>query len=227
MPARRSPAARGGARGRSIVADVCAEAESARLEHGLSYADLGRAVRLSDEQVARICRGQSPNLSIVRAAQLLAVVGRDLWARAYPGGPPIRDAAHVALQARFADLLAPTLRVRREVPVVAERDESDSDPGHRDLRAWDLVVEGVGWRIGVEAETRLNDVQAVLRRVHLKQRDGSVDAVVLLVNRTAHNRRVLDVAGEALRPAFPGSPRTALARLRSGAAIDENVLLVL
>ena len=82
MSARQTPAARGAARGRGIVADLCSEAEAARLEQGLSYADLGRAMHLSDEQVARICRGQSRNVSVLRIAQLLAVVGLDLSARA-------------------------------------------------------------------------------------------------------------------------------------------------
>jgi transcriptional regulator with XRE-family HTH domain len=226
MAVRQTPAARGAARGRAILADLCREAESARLELGLSYADLGRALHLSDEQVARICRGQSPKLSVVRAAQLLSAVGRDLSARAYPGGLPIRDAAHLALQSRVAEILAPALRVGREVPVVGAGSGPELAGGH-DRRAWDLVVEGSGWRIGVEAETRLNDLQAVLRRVHLKQRDGSVDAVILLVNKTAHNRRVLEGAGVALRDAFPASPRVALARLRAGTAVGENVLLVL
>lgn len=218
MPIRQTPAARGAARGRSIVADLCAEVESARLELGVSYADLGRAIHLSDEQVARICRGQSPNLTVVRAAQVLAAVGRDLSARAYPGGVPVRDAAHLALESRFTSLLPSTLRVRREVPVVA---------AGVDRRAWDVVIDGPGWRIGVEAETRLNDVQALLRRVHLKQRDGSVDAVVLLVNKTAHNRRVLRESGEALASEFPLRPRVALPHLRSGSGIHENLLLVL
>lgn len=97
----------------------------------------------------------------------------------------------------------------------------------RDQRAWDLVVEGPGWRVAVEAETRLHDLQALLRHLHLKQRDGSVDGVILLVNRTAHNRQVIDEAGPALRAAFPGSRHLALARLRAGVPVAENVLLLL
>ncbi len=80
---------------------------------------------------------------------------------------------------------------------------SDGSSGPRDRRAWDAVIEGQGWRIGVEAETRLHDVQSLLRRVALKQRDGAVSAVILLVNDTANNRRVLGSSGSSSGPSSP------------------------
>ena len=43
----------------------------------------------------------------------------------------------------------------------------------------------------VEAETRLDDLQALERRVRLKQRDLGVRRVILLVADTRHNRAVL------------------------------------
>src|SRR4051812_7522537 len=101
MPVRQNPADRGTARGRRIVIEMSRELEDARIASGLSYAHLGKAVGISGQQAARICRGRSPDVSIVRIAGLLAAAGLDLAARAYPAGPPIRDAAHVALLARF------------------------------------------------------------------------------------------------------------------------------
>ncbi len=46
-------------------------------------------------------------------------------------------------------------------------------PGDR--RAWDGVIQGPGWRYGVEAETAPRDSQSLARRLSLKQRDGARD----------------------------------------------------
>ena len=45
-------------------------------------------------------------------------------------------------------------------------------PDRRDLRGWDAVVVAEGWADPVEAETRPTDLQALQRRVALKQRDS-------------------------------------------------------
>lgn len=96
-----------------------------------------------------------------------------------------------------------------------------------DRRAWDAVIEGRGWRLGVEAETRLADVQSLQRRIALKERDGDVTAVILLVNDTAHNRRVIAHEDAALRERFPGSARRALRRISNAQAPDASTLVML
>ena len=184
-----------------MVIDLCRQLEAARLEHATSYADLGRSVGLTGQQVARICRGRSESVSIVRLSALLAAVGMDLSSRAYPSGVPVRDAAHLALLARLRARVPDPLKWPVEVPVVARLGAEDGFRGSAaiDRRAWDAVIEGPGWRLGVEAETRLVDVQSLERRVALKERDGDVSAVILLVNDTAHNRRVIAQEDIALR----------------------------
>ena len=82
-----------------------------------------------------------------------------------------------------------------------------------DLRAWDAVIRGPGWRIGVEAETVLDDLQALERRLALKRRDGDVDHVVLLVADTRRNRRALAGAPAAFAD-LPMRTRDILAPLR-------------
>jgi len=202
---------RGTERGRQIVHDLAAEAEAVRLEHGTSYAALGRALGVGGGQVARICRGQSPRLSIVRASQLLAVLGLDLSARAFPAAPPVRDAAQLALLERFRARLSPGLVWRTEVPVI-ELPEA----GSVDRRAWDAGIDGPGWSIRLDAETHIGDVQAVQRRVALKQRDGRVAAVILLLAETRHHGALLRDAGEGLRSQFPVPARRALLALAAG-----------
>jgi transcriptional regulator with XRE-family HTH domain len=181
------------------------ELREARLAAGLSQKAVGSAARISYSEVSRIERGRLPGVSVEQYCRLFAVVGLDFSARSYPFGLPLHDAAQVALLARFEAVLHPSLRLRREVAL----------PRDADLRAWDGVVYGAGAAIAVEAETRLRDVQALLRRISLKQRDGDVTRVILLVADTRTNRRVLRET-QSLFGEFPVGPRSALAALRSG-----------
>ncbi len=198
------------------------DAESARIAHGTSYAAIGRALRLSPGQVATIMRGQSPELSIVRAAQVLEAVGMELSARAFPVGAPVRDAGQLALLGRLRLRISPALTWRQEVPVLEL-----PTAGAVDHRAWDAGIDGVGWRARVDAETHVGDLQAVERRVALKQRDGRETCVLLLLADTRHHRRLLDVAGVGLRARFPVPQRPALAALKAGRSPGGNALILL
>jgi hypothetical protein len=98
------------------------------------------------------------------------------------------------------------LRHRTEVPLGLAGDR----------RAWDEVVDGPGWSIPVEAESRLRDVQAINRRVALKARDAGLDRVLLLVADTRHNRRVMRLFAAEFAEAYPVPGRAAMADLRTG-----------
>lgn len=141
----------------------------------------------------------------------------DLSVRAFPGGAPLRDVAHVALLGRFRARLHRDLRLLTEVALPIE-----GDP-----RAWDGMVAGAGDRTGVEAETRLSDVQALLRRISLKQRDGEVARVVLLLSDTAGNRAAVHTADELLRNAFPTPARAAMSALAAGTHPPGSALVFL
>jgi hypothetical protein len=77
------------------------------------------------------------------------------------------------------------------------------------------VIDGSSVDAMVEAETRLDDLQALERRVRIKQRDMGVRRVILLVADTRHNRAVL-AAHPSLVEDFPISTRACLAALRDG-----------
>ena len=145
------------------------ELRTARRMAGVSQATLGSAVGLSDSEVSRIEHGAADWLTVVRASELLGTVGLSLWGKTFPEGPPLRDAAHLRLLAEFEARLAPTVRSHREWPI----------PTSRDRRAVDLVLSGLPRSVGVEAETVLEDLQALEREVNLKQRDAGL-AVMLL-----------------------------------------------
>ena len=67
----------------------------------------------------------------------------------------------------------------------------------------------------------------MLRRIGLKQRDGQVDVVVLLVNDTVANRRAIAAHGADLRRSFPLDGRAILRAIESGQAPPAGGILVL
>ena len=226
MSARRLEIDAGSARGRRVLADLCRELDDAVRAGGMSYAAVGRAVGMSGDQVARICRGESRRLGIVQLATLLAAVGLALSARTFPIGDPIRDRPQLALLDRGRREINPATPIRFEVPVVPAP-PTGQGIGPPDRRAWDAVVVSGGVRVAIEAETRLGDMQALLRRLELKRRDGDVDRLILLLNDTVHNRRVVEGAAGVLRIALPGSARRTLRALRGGRPVEEDALLFL
>ena len=171
----------------------------------------------SHAKVGRIERGVLNTVSVIDLAQQAAVLGLELSVKVYPDGPPLRDAAHLALLDQLRAMLPADLTMRAEVPLPLEGDR----------RAWDAVIEGRGFRIGIEAETRLRDVQALTRRVRLKQRDAGVERVILLVASTRTNRRLLREFESALRAEFRLGTRSVAAALRAGVDPGQSGVLVL
>lgn len=198
----------GAARARAALSRVTAELRTARLVADLSQETVAREIGISRSQYSRIERGRSPDLSLDLAIRLFAVLGQDLSVRAYPSGDPIRDAAHRALLERLHAACHPAVRWSTEVPLPI--------PG--DLRAWDATAICPAVRIGVEAETRLRDLQAQERRLSLKQRDGGMDRVVLLVLDSRSNRDVVRQHADWVAERFPVPGLRALELL--GAAVD-------
>ena len=131
----------------------------------------------------------------------------------------MHDQPSLALLARFEALLARPLSMRREVGL----------PIAGDLRAWDgRVVGGPDGTASVEAEAKLLDLQALSRRVDHKTRDDPrAGVVILLVNKTAHNRRVLAEHREALRSQFPLDGAAIARCLRDGRVPPASGILVL
>jgi transcriptional regulator with XRE-family HTH domain len=211
------PIDRGTRVARRVIAVTGSELRLARIAVGLSLLDVGRAVGLSHSQVGRIERAAHPSVSIMQLARIGSVVGLDLSVRTYPNGSPLRDRAHLALLGRFRDRLPARLSVRSEVPLPI--------PG--DLRAWDLVIRGAGEPIGVEAETRLADIQALERRIALKARDGQISRVLLVVSASRGNRLVVRENLTLLQPSFPVPGRVALAALADGRDPGGSALILI
>jgi transcriptional regulator with XRE-family HTH domain len=118
----RKPADIGAERGRILLEALIREVVIARRDRGLSLAEVGRAVGITGSMVSRIEGRHTEDVGLIRVAAMLSVVGLELSARAFPGGNPVRDAAHGDLLARFAARLDGTLGWRLEVPVPVRGD---------------------------------------------------------------------------------------------------------
>jgi len=160
----------------------------------------------------RIERGLVPDASVRQLARIGSVVGLDVRVRAYPGPDPVRDIAQLRLLGRLEARLHGSLTFRTEVPLPIEGDQ----------RAWDGWISGFVDRsdqtagLPVDAETRLHDVQALLRRLAVKVRDSGAEHVLLVLAGTKANRYALAHVYPILTATFPVSPRRALAALAAG-----------
>jgi transcriptional regulator with XRE-family HTH domain len=183
---------------------VRADLRRARLGAGLSREDVGKACGLSRTGIERLESGTRRS-TVREFAAFGAVVGLDVRLRAYPAGDAIRDAGSQRLLGRLRVRLHPNLGWSTEVVLPIEGDR----------RAWDAMIHGASWRIAVEAETVLDDIQAVERKLALKRRDGGIDHVILLVADTRRNRRALAAAPGAFAT-FSRDSRALLRALREG-----------
>ena len=93
-------------------------------------------------------------------------------------------------------------------------------PGAGELRAWEKLLRLVGANprhlVGVDIETRVHHVQALVRRTRGREPDGEVDAIVIVLSDSAHNRRLAGELRASLGPQYSTSPRAILKDLRSG-----------
>ena len=152
------------------------------------------------------------------------MLGLDTSLKFYPAADPIRDRAQLALLERLRARCHPTLTWLTEVPF----------PRPGDLRAWDAVIHGFASPAGhqrvrgaVEAETRPVDVQALDRKLALKERDGGAEWLILLLADTRHNRALLAGPGAALKARFPLDGRRALELLGAGVDPGANAVILL
>jgi transcriptional regulator with XRE-family HTH domain len=202
MPAIDRRLDRGARRGLRSVQILGEEFRDQRLALGLSQQDVADAAHIHRSRLSRIENGRVRNLSVVEASRIATVLGLDLSVRVYPGGNPLRDAAHAERLRRLLGHVQAPLSYRTEVPLPPNSE-------HTEMRAWDAMIFGVDCRSAAELEVRISDGQALERRVNLKRRDDPTDRFLLLVADTRRNRRVLSEHPGL----FPDLPRVRLSRV--------------
>ena len=180
---------------------------------------MAHRIGISRSRLSRVELGLESRVPAELLIRYAGTVGLDLAVRAYPGGDIGLDRAQRRLIRRLMDRLGPDWTWRFEVPL----------PILGDQRAFDAVGRHriTGLTIYEEAETRLEDVQAVLRRITIKCRDGSITRLVLLVSDTRHNRDIVRAAAPELVPMFPAGSRHTLTRLAVGHDPDADALILL
>jgi transcriptional regulator with XRE-family HTH domain len=179
---------------RRLVMSHGVDMREARLASGLRQVDVARAIGSSASGIGRVERGEAPRLAVSDLAAHAAAVGLRLSMGLHPAGGRLRDARQLEMINRYRKRVAPGgWATGLEAPA--------GGPG--DLRAFDLVLSRGPIRIGHEFISRLRDVQAQLRPIHLKQRDSRISRVVFVLAATNANRRAADEAGAALLEAFP------------------------
>jgi transcriptional regulator with XRE-family HTH domain len=193
-------------RGERLIRELADELRDARLAAGITQRDVAAAVGLSGSSLSRIERGRQPMPGLVVAAAMARIVGLDLSVRCFPAAGRLRDAAHVALVRRFLAQLHHAVVRTIEAPIPLDRDQ----------RAWDVLLSMGPVTIGVAAETRLRDIQALLRREQAKQRDAGVTHLLLVVADTHANRQAMREARDLLTVSGLIGPRAVMSALRHG-----------
>jgi transcriptional regulator with XRE-family HTH domain len=216
MPTRETAVQRADRQTLNILRRVGGELRTARTAVGIGSRDVGRHAGISHTQVIRIERGLAPHVDIGVLARLASVLGYELGVGIHPVTAPVRDKAHISLLRRFAARLHRSIRWRTEVPIPI--------PGDR--RSADGVAVAGGFDAVVDAETRIHDVQAIVRGIRAKQRDLDAKRAILLVADTRHNRAVINSVPE-LRDEFTVSTRACLAALARGEDPGGDCLVIL
>jgi hypothetical protein len=151
----------------------------------------------SQPNLWRLEANQVEAVTVVRLAEMASILGLELSIGLHPIGDPIRDKGQQALANRFDSLLSPRWAVTNETLLPL--------PG--DLRSWNKLLRLAGtsdrsgaYLVGVDLETRIRDVQALVRRTHLRERDGGLNAILIVLSDSATNRRHVGQFREALGP---------------------------
>lgn len=207
----------GARRARTLRSRLGDELREARIAAGVSQVSLGRALGISHAHVSRLEHARVVGASLDIYCRAFALLGSRVAIQVYPEGTPLRDAAHAALLERFRRRLPPPVRLLTERPVGIAGDS----------RAWDATIVGLDRPVRVEAETRLRDLQAVDRRIALKEDTDRATVVLLVLADTENNRRVIREHRRLLEGRYPVTPRSVLTDLRSARAPRGNGILLI
>jgi hypothetical protein len=165
----------------------------------------------SQAQIWRL-ENRQVELSVVRLSEMASILGLELSVSLHDIGDPIRDKGHQAVGRRFDAIPSSAWRSLAEVLL----------PNVGDRRSWDRVLRllaepaQVG---GVELETRIRDIQVLVRHTRERERDGGVDHILIVLSDSATNRTLIGQLRDALGDAYQTAPREIFRSLRHGAPI--------
>jgi transcriptional regulator with XRE-family HTH domain len=220
MSSREGKRARGRRRGRMLTNRTMAELRVRREEMGISQLQLARALGYSQARLWRL-ETERVDPTVVDFSEMASLLGMELSLGLHPIGDPIRDKGQQALGRRFDAIPAAVWQITAETLL----------PNPGDQRSWDrllrLTTSSVRHLVGADLETRIRDIQALVRRTRMRERDGGVDAILIVLSDSATNRALVGQLRGALGADYRTSPRRILAALRHGTQLPgSGVILV-
>src|SRR4051812_25684360 len=218
---RETRAMRGRRRSQMLVRRTLDELRLARIDAGLAQGEVGQLIGITKSQMSRLEAGQTAGVTLERLSEMASVLGYEVSLGLHPVGDPVRDKGQLAVGRRFDAILADAWRVTNETLL----------PGAGEQRAWDKLLRLVGasppYLVGVDIETRIRDIQALTRRMRARERDGMVDAILIVLSDSSTNRRLVQELRGSLGRDYETSARAILAGLRSGQRlVGSGVVLV-
>ena len=203
-----------------LVVRLIREIREARQATGLTHGEIARAIGIARSNLTRLEAGKRDDVGIVECSKIASVLGYEVSVGLHPIGDPVRDKSQLACGRRFNALLTDRWRVTDETLL----------PGSGEQRSWDKLLRLVGesprYLVGVDIESRVWDLQALVRRTRGRERDGQVDHILIVLADTAHNRRVADELRSGLGPDYAASPRRVLRALRAGEPIAGSAVIL-
>lgn len=221
MATKETRVGRGRRRGQMLTQRLIRELRDARVVAGLSQSALARELDLDPSNIWRLEAQELADVGVVRLSEIASVLGYEVSVGLHPVGDPVRDKGQLACGRRFGGMLSDRWQVTDEALL----------PGAGEQRAWDkllrLVDAAPRYLVGVDIESRVHDVQALVRRTRARERDGRVDHILIVLADTAHNRRIADELRASLGPDYATGPRRIMAALRKGERLPgSGVVLV-
>lgn len=187
---------RGRRRARTATERTLNELAESRRTLNLSQRTVAMELGINQSQYWRIEARKVEDLTVTRVFEIASVLGYEVALTLHPIGDPIRDAAQQSVSKRFDAILAPTWIVVDEALL----------PNPGDRRSWDKLLRLTGGAerhvVGVDLESRIYDIQALVRRTRERERDGGVDEILIVLSDSAHNRRLASSLAEALGPPY-------------------------
>ncbi len=204
-----------------LIARSLTELRQTRVGAGVSQEQLASDLGISQGAYSRIETGRLGDVGVIAISQIASVLGYEVSMGLHPIGDPVRDKGQLACGRRFGALLSDRWRVTDETLL----------PGAGEQRAWDKLLRltdaAPRYQVGADIESRVWDIQAIVRRTRARERDGQVDHILIVLADSAHNRRIADELRRALGADYAtGSPRI-MAALRKGERLSgSGVVLV-
>ena len=217
MPAKDERSSKGLLIGDRIVAAVLTELRNARHDANLSQAALAKKLGWTQTRYSRFERNADP-ITVEDVCLVSIVLGLKPRFDLYRVDEGLRDQGSVGLVNRFCALLSPVWSVMREAPF----------PNLGDFRSWDVLLRlGSSFRVGVEAETRLRELEELVRRIRQRELHGGVNEILVLLSRSGHNRSNRETLRAALGPNYLAPPGDLLAALRTGRQLPGSGVILL